>query len=83
MTNPGNEANFRWIRSTGSIPSGAIKGGRTKDRETIYVGRCKINVDNRDTLIPGFYLESKPGELRVPFGGGVRRCNDFEALVCQ
>ncbi|XP_021959776.1 uncharacterized protein LOC110855673 [Folsomia candida] len=83
LTNPGNEANFRWIRSTGSIPSGAIKGGRTKDRETIYVGRCKINVDNRDTLIPGFYLESKPGELRVPFGGGVRRCNDFEALVCQ
>jgi len=38
LTNPNNAASLRWVRNNGRIQSGAIKGGRTKDRETILDG---------------------------------------------
>jgi len=48
----------------------------------VYVTRCLIQQDDRRTLVPGFVLESNGREARVPYGGGVRRCQDFEYLVC-
>lgn len=84
LTNPNGRANLRWIRRPDNfaIPKGAIKGGRTKDRENIYVGKCLQKVGNEQTLIPGYFLESNPRELRIPFGGLMRGCNDFDILVC-
>jgi len=77
LTNPNSAANLQWVRSNGQIQSGAIKGGRTRDSETIYIGRFEVQVGNERSLIPGFYLQSKPDELRAPFSGGVRKCNNF------
>ena len=83
MTDP-YQSGFRWERrpDNGQIPGNAIKGGRTKDRETVYIARCLINQDQSQTLIPGFVLESNGREARVPYNGGTRRCQDFEFLVC-
>jgi len=60
----------------------AIKRGRTRGRETLFIGRCNLQHGDRNTLIPGFYMESNPSELRVPFGGGVTVCKKFE-VVCE
>jgi len=84
LTNPGGDADLNWVVG-GSLrfPMNLIKGGRTRDRETLYIGRCVQKFGERTSLIPGFYLESNPSELRVPFGGGVRICRQFEVLACD
>jgi len=59
-----------------------IRGGRTKDRETIYIGRCSVTAGNESSLIPGFYLDSNLTELLIPWNGGVTKCTQFQSLIC-
>ncbi len=77
--------NFKWAKrpDSSAIPSNAVKGGRTKDRETLYIGRCLVTNGHGKSLIPGFVLESNGREIRIPLDWKAQRCNDFEYLVCD
>lgn len=79
LTNP-NGANFQWVRS-GSLPGNAVPGGRSNERETLYVIRCELSVNGQTILQPGKYQQSAGGAY-TGFGGQELRCGNFEFLVC-
>jgi hypothetical protein len=80
LTNP-NGANFQWV-SSGSLPSNAIRGGRTNERETLYVIRCQINNgENQSTWMPGKFQPS--AGPYTSYGGSEIRCTGaVEFLTC-
>lgn len=84
ITNP-QAANVFWIRrpADGSFPEHAIRGGRTAEREPLYIGRCTLVFDGRLTTIPGKIQHSASSTgMFVAFGGREHVCYDFEILVC-
>lgn len=83
ITNPKN-VNLNWIRrpEDGSFPENAIRGGRTSEREALYIGRCTLIFDGRMTTIPGKIHRSASAGMYVVFGGREYVCYDFEILVC-
>lgn len=85
LTNP-QAGNFFWVRRPvdGSLPEYAVRGGRTAERETLYIGRCTLTFDGRVTTIPGKiqYSASATG-MFVTFGGREYVCYDFEILACR
>lgn len=84
ITNPQN-VNLYWLRrpDDGSFPGNAIRGGRTAEREALYVGRCELHLeDGRTTTIPGKIHRSASSGMYVVFGGREYVCYDFEILVC-
>jgi len=85
ITNP-RHANLQWIRrpADGSFPGNAIRGGRTSEREAMYIGRCTLYLDDgRVTTIPGKIHRSASSGMYVVFGGREYVCYDFEILVCS
>lgn len=85
ITNP-QLANIFWIRRPvdGSFPANAIRGGRTSEREALYIGRCTLTLDDgRMTTIPGKIHRSASAGMFVVFGGIEYVCYDFEILVCS
>lgn len=84
ITNP-KDVNLYWIKRAedGSFPANAIRGGRTSEREALYIGRCTLTLeDGRTTLIPGKIHRSASAGMFVVFGGLEHVCYDFEILVC-
>ncbi|XP_037032940.1 zinc metalloproteinase nas-8-like [Bradysia coprophila] len=83
ITNP-ERANLFWIRrpADGSFPENAVRGGRTAEREPLYIGRCSLVFDGRPTTIPGKIHRSASDGMFVVFGGREYVCYDFEILVC-
>lgn len=79
LTNPSRE-NLVWQESE-EIPSTAIRGGRTNERETLYVVRCEAKVNGESVWFPGKYQVSSGAYLS--FGGVELRCGHFEYLVCD
>ncbi|OXA64790.1 zinc metalloproteinase nas-7 [Folsomia candida] len=77
LTNPHSNA-LRWVRSD-TLPAGAIRGGRTASRETLYVVSC---LNNNRNWMPGSYHVSGGGYYG--FGGSEFKCKsgDMEFLVC-
>ncbi|ODM59416.1 hypothetical protein Ocin01_20215 [Orchesella cincta] len=56
LTSP-NGTPLAWVR-TNELPANAIPGGRTNERENIYVIRCEISISGRGVFIPGKYVDS-------------------------
>lgn len=83
ITNPKN-VNLYWIRrpEDGSFPVNAIRGGRTSEREALYIGRCTLVFEGRMTTIPGKIHRSASSGMYVVFGGREYVCYDYEILVC-
>lgn len=81
ITNPKN-VNLFWVRYDGSFPANAIRGGRSKEREAFYVGRCTLVFEGRMTTIPGKIHRSASSGMYVVYGGIEHICYDFEILVC-
>lgn len=83
LTNPRN-ANLHWIRrpADGTFPENAMRGGRTSEREPLYIGRCTLVFEGRTTTIPGKIHRSASDSMYVTFGGREHVCHDFEILVC-
>lgn len=81
ITNPKN-VNLYWVKYDGSFPENAIRGGRTKEREALYIGRCSLVFEGRPTTIPGKIHRSASNGMYVVFGGIEYVCYDFEILVC-
>ncbi|KAJ6648309.1 Zinc metalloproteinase nas-7 [Pseudolycoriella hygida] len=86
MTNP-QDVNIHWIRrpEDGSFPENAIAGGRTAEREPLYIGRCTLTLEGagrRSTTIPGKIHRSASTGMYVVFEGREFVCHDFEILVC-
>lgn len=79
LTNP-NGAKLQWVKSS-SLPSNAIRGGRTAERETLYVIRCALPSSKRNAWTPGKFQPSTGAYSS--YGGGEARCNNFEFLVCN
>ncbi|CAG7832488.1 unnamed protein product [Allacma fusca] len=86
LSNP-KGANLVWRQYTkGSpIPDNAIQGGRTAERETLYIGRCTFTDQNqrKTMIVPGKYHPSASDKLYIPYGGGEFQCEPFELLVCS
>lgn len=70
LTNPKN-VNINWIKhpTDGSFPSNAISGGRTAEREPIYIGRCTVQFDGNVTTIIGKIHRSASPDLYITYGG--------------
>lgn len=87
LTHPWDQnSQFSWIRklSDGNIPFNAIRGGRSAEREPLYIGRCLFNVNSHTSiLLPGKIQKSASNNLYVGFGGREYTCSDYEILVCQ
>lgn len=84
ITNPQN-VNLHWIRrpDDGSFPENAIRGGRTAEREALYIGRCTLVFQGRQTTIPGkIHRSASIDGMFVVFDGREHVCHDFEILVC-
>ncbi|CAL8118412.1 unnamed protein product [Orchesella dallaii] len=80
LTSP-NGANLMWAR-TNSLPGNAIRGGRTNERETLYVIRCEINAGGRNVFMPGKYQPS--AGPYTSYGGQEIRCTGtIDFLICQ
>jgi hypothetical protein len=79
LTNP-NGANFQWV-SSGSLPSNAVRGGRTNERETLYVIRCQIESGGQTTWMPGKFQPST-GPYTSYAGKEIRCTGAFEYLTC-
>lgn len=84
ITNPAN-VNLYWTErpDDGSFPANAIRGGRTAEREALYIGRCTLVFDGRQTTIPGKIHRSASDGMFVAFGGREHVCYDYEILVCD
>ncbi|CAG7828238.1 unnamed protein product [Allacma fusca] len=67
------------------VPANAIRGGRTAERETLYIGRCTFTDQKakKTMTIPGKYHPSASDQLYIPYGGGEYKCEPFDLLVCQ
>ncbi len=77
LTNPSG-ANMSWQKGGSNIPSNAIAGGRTADRETLYISRCRVN----GLIIPGNVRENSPTKAYYSYNGAAAECTDFDILVC-
>lgn len=84
LTNP-MSVNINWKRrpADGSFPANAIRGGRTAEREALYIGRCTLQFDGKTTTIIGKIHRSASQGLYVPYGGSEYLCNDYDILVCD
>lgn len=84
LTNP-KGANLRWIKkpSDGSFPSNAIPGGRSSEREAMYIGRCTVQIGSSTTTVPGKIHRSASSNMYYAYGGQERQCSDYEILVCS
>ncbi|CAG7723568.1 unnamed protein product [Allacma fusca] len=82
---PGANLVWRQHPKGSPVPANAIRGGRTAERETLYIGRCTFtDQQRRKTMtIPGKYHPSASDRLYIPYGGGEYTCEPFELLVCQ
>lgn len=68
----------------GSFPTNAIPGGRTAEREALYIGRCTIQFeDGRQATIPGKIHRSASLGMYVVFEGREHICFDYEILQCS
>ena len=77
LTSPGGH-NFTWGAINAILPS-AILGGRTGDREPVYIGKCKVA--GADSITSGSF-QARVGALYVPFGGNAVKCSNFQLLTC-
>jgi len=78
LTNP-NGANFQWQQNN-ALPGNAVRGGRSNERETLYVIRCELSVNGQSIWTPGKYQPS--AGPYTSFGGQELRCGNFQFLVC-
>jgi len=82
LENP-NHSMFTWVDGGDfRLPWNAVRGGRTKDRVTIYIARCNITEDGHTLSIPGFVLESYTNEARIATKDGTKICDEFEYYYC-
>lgn len=84
LTNPKN-VNINWKKrpTDESFPSNALRGGRTAEREPLYIGRCTLQFDGKVTTLIGKIHRSASKGLYVSYGGGEYLCSDYDILVCD
>ncbi len=84
LTNPKN-VNINWTKhpTDGSFPSNAIRGGRTAEREPLYIGRCTLQFDGKNTTIIGKIHRSASSGMFVSYGGKEYQCSSYDILVCN
>lgn len=84
LTNP-KKVNINWKKrpTNGSFPANAIRGGRTAEREPLYIGRCTMKFDGKTTTIIGKIHRSASTDMFVAYGGLEYTCNDYDILVCD
>jgi hypothetical protein len=71
--------NLKWIPScAGAYVPNAVKGGHTRDGETLYIGR----VMHENSLTPGKIHPSHEC-LYIPFGGREVPLRNYDILVEQ
>ena len=73
------EQRFDWVQARGGqVPPGAVEGGRTKDGESLYVGR----VHHQGSHTVGKVHPSHK-TCYIPFGGKEVGYKDYEILVLR
>jgi hypothetical protein len=65
----------------GTPPANALRGGRTNERETLYIARCALTVDGQTSTVPGKYQPS--AGAYVSYGGAEYKCGSYEFVVCS
>lgn len=80
LTNP-HGARFQWIAAPGALPPNAVRGGRTNERENIYVVQCQLQSADQISWFPGKYTVSAGGF--TSYGGQEIRCGVMQFLVCN
>ena len=81
LTNP-NSANFKWVSNVNGLPPQAIKGGRTADREDLYIGRCTLTINGRTMTIPGKIHWTASRNMYVSYELREYQCENYDVLVC-
>lgn len=79
LTNP-NGANFIWVNAV-NLPSNAVRGGRTNERETIYVIQCQLQSGDQTVWMPGKFIPSTGAY--TSYGGQEIRCAAVQFLACN
>ncbi|XP_055548324.1 natterin-4-like [Wyeomyia smithii] len=68
---------FIWVSSSnGRVPKGAVEGGRTASKESLYIGRAH----HEGSLTPG-KIHPSHGCLYIPFGGSEQLLQHYEVLI--
>lgn len=85
LTNPKNvNINWKKLPDDGSFPSNAIRGGRSAEREPLYIGRCTVRFDGKITTIIGKIHRSASKGVYITYGGKEYRCSyGYDILVCD
>lgn len=79
LVNPSSQEQLVWVPAQeGSVPTGAIAAGRTRNGETIFIGRGTHSGD----VLPGKVHPSHHC-VYVPWGGGEHAHRQYEVLVCK
>ena len=79
LTNP-DSVKLDWVKHTNeTFPANAVRGGRSSEREPLYIGRCL----HGDVKIPGKIHRSGSHDMYVVYNGKEYLCGNYEILVCQ
>lgn len=74
-----DETQFEWLSASGgSVPSGAIQGGRTKAGETLYIGRA---LHDRELIVGKVHPSNNC--LYIAYDGKEYRYEQYEVFVCK
>lgn len=85
LTNPGN-AEITWGENPkdGSVPANAIRGGRSAERETLYIGRAEVNYNGKTTVVVGkIHKSANSTAMYFPCVGREYTTEDYEFLICN
>ncbi|CAG0886304.1 unnamed protein product [Darwinula stevensoni] len=78
LVNPA-KSNLDWVAASGgSVPAGALQGGRTAEGEALFIGRCK----HGDDLVCG-KVHPSHGVCYISYAGKEHHYQDYEVLVVK
>jgi hypothetical protein len=74
-------ANLHWLSGPTTPPGNAIKGGRSNERETLYIVQCQLTINGQQVSFPGKYQAS--AGAYTTYGGQEIKCTSYYFLACS
>jgi len=74
-------ANIHWISGPTSPPPNSIRGGRSNERETLFIVQCQLTLNGQPASLPGKYQRS--AGAYTSYGGQELRCDSYYFLACS